>query len=154
MDYSDCVQTIPGVGSFVGSLTTTSFRLVNGVIHAVGTIRGTFTPVTGPAQTITNQAISVPLTGLTGTCTILSLHTGAINLNLLGLNVSVAPIDLVITAQAGGGLLGSLLCAALCRGASPRCGWAAKWLGCPAEPDPVRTYCVAEFSFASSGGTQ
>jgi len=106
------VQTIPGVGTFAGSLTTTSFRLVNGVINAVGTISGMFTPLVGSPQTITNQAVSIPLTGLTGTCTILTLHTGAINLNLLGLNVSLAPIDLVITAQAGGGnLLGNLLCA-------------------------------------------
>jgi hypothetical protein len=58
------------------------------------------------------QAVTVPLTGLTGTCTILALHTGAINLNLLGLNVALAPIDLVITADAApGNLLGNLLCA-------------------------------------------
>jgi len=105
------LQTIPGVGTFAGSLTTTSFQLVNGVLNAVGTLTGTFTPVTGAAQTI-NQAVSIPLAGFTGTCTILSLHTGAISLNLLGLNVALAPIDLVITAVAApGNLLGNLLCA-------------------------------------------
>jgi len=104
-------QTIPGVGSFAGTLTTTSFQVVNGVLNAVGTISGTFTPLVGAAQTITNQAISIPLTGLAGTCTILTLHTGAISLNLLGLNVNLAPIDLVITATAASGnLLGNLLC--------------------------------------------
>lgn len=105
-------QTIPGVGTFSGTFTTTSFRVINGVINAVGTISGTFTPLVGAVQTITNQAINIPLTGLTGTCTLLTLHTGAINLNVLGVNVSLAPINLVITAQAGpGNLLGNLLCA-------------------------------------------
>jgi hypothetical protein len=105
------VQTIPGIGTFVGSLTTTSFQLVNGVLNAVGTLTGTFTPLVGAAQTV-NQVVSLPLTGFTGTCTILTLHTGAISLNLLGLNVALAPIDLVITADAApGNLLGNLLCA-------------------------------------------
>ena len=107
------VQTIPGVGTFTGSLTTTSFQLVNGVINAVGTITGTLTSTTGQViGTLTNAPISVPLTGLTGSCPILSLHTGQINLALLGLNVVLSPIDLNITAQAApGNLLGNLLCA-------------------------------------------
>jgi hypothetical protein len=44
-------------------------------------------------------------------CEILRLSIGAINLNLLGLQVSLSPILLVITAQPAGGLLGQLLCA-------------------------------------------
>jgi hypothetical protein len=105
------VQTIPGIGTFVGSLTTTSFQLVNGVLNAVGTLTGTFTPLVGIPQTV-NQVVSIPLSGITGTCTILTLHTGAISLNLLGLSIALAPIDLVITAAAApGNLLGNLLCA-------------------------------------------
>ncbi len=106
-------QVVPGVGTFAGTLTTTSFTLANGVVSAVGTIAGTLTDTTGNvAQTITSQPITIPLTGFTGTCTILTLHTGAINLSLLGLNVSLSPIDLVITATAApGNLLGNLLCA-------------------------------------------
>jgi len=105
-------QTVPGVGTFAGTLTTTSFSLVNGVINAVGTISGTFTPLVGTAQTITNVPITIPLTGFTGTCQILHLHTGQIDLSLLGLNVTLAPIDLLITATAApGNLLGNLLCA-------------------------------------------
>lgn len=107
------MQVIPAVGTFTGTLTTNSFTLVNGVVNAVGTISGTLTDATGNVLgTITNQAITTPLTGFTGTCTILTLHTGAINLSLLGLNVSLSPIDLVITATAApGNLLGNLLCA-------------------------------------------
>ena len=105
------MQVIPGVGTFTGTLTTTSFTLVNGVLNAVGTITGTFTDVAGNVTTIASQAITIPLTSFTGTCTILTLHTGAINLSVLGLNVSLSPIDLVITATAApGNLLGNLLC--------------------------------------------
>ncbi len=44
-------------------------------------------------------------------CTILDLHIGAIDLNLLGLRVQLAPVDLLISAESAGGLLGQLLCA-------------------------------------------
>jgi len=107
------VQVIPNVGTFTGSLTTTSFQVVNGTLNAVGTISGTLTNTLGQAVgTLTNAPITIPLTGLTGSCPILSLHTGQIDLSLLGLNVVLSPIDLVITAQAApGNLLGNLLCA-------------------------------------------
>jgi hypothetical protein len=83
---------------------------VNGVLSAVGTLTGTFTPLVGAAQAV-SQTLTIPLSSVTGTCTILTLHTGAISLNLLGLNVALAPIDLVITADAApGNLLGNLLC--------------------------------------------
>uniref|UniRef100_Q01RI7 ABC transporter substrate-binding protein n=1 Tax=Solibacter usitatus (strain Ellin6076) TaxID=234267 RepID=Q01RI7_SOLUE len=107
------VQTVPGVGTFTGALTTTAFQATNGVLNAVGTLSGTLTNTTGQViGTLSNAPITIPLTGLTGSCPILSLHTGQINLSLLGLNVTLSPIDLVITAQAApGNLLGNLLCA-------------------------------------------
>ena len=107
------MQTIAGVGTFTGTLTVNSFSVVNGVINAVGTISGTLTNTAGAVVgTITGQAITIPLASFTGTCTILTLHTGAINLSVLGLNVSLSPIDLLITATAApGNLLGNLLCA-------------------------------------------
>jgi hypothetical protein len=106
------VQTINGVGTFAGTLTVNSFSLVNGVINAVGTISGTFTPLTGAATTIPATPVTIPLASFTGTCTILTLHTGAIHLSVLGLNIDLSPIDLVITATAApGNLLGNLLCA-------------------------------------------
>jgi hypothetical protein len=45
-----------------------------------------------------------------GTCPILNLSLGPINLQLLGLNVDTSSICLQITAIQGGGLLGDLLC--------------------------------------------
>lgn len=107
------MQVIPGVGTFTGTLTTTGFTLVNGVINAVGAITGTLTSFTGTVLgTVTNLPVTIPLTSFTGTCTILTLHTGAIMISILGLNISLSPIDLVITATAApGNLLGNLLCA-------------------------------------------
>jgi len=106
------MQTIAGVGTFTGTLTVNSVSLINGVLNAVGTISGTLTDTAGNVVgTITNAPITIPLTSFTGTCTILTLHTGTINLSLLGLNVTLSPIDLVITATAApGNLLGNLLC--------------------------------------------
>src|SRR5262249_17936030 len=60
--------------------------------------------------TITNQAITSPLQ-LTGTCTILDLTLGPLDLNLLGLRIQLNQVHLLITAVPGGGnLLGNLLC--------------------------------------------
>ena len=44
-----------------------------------------------------------------GSCTILELRTGRIELFLLGLNLVIDPIHIVLTAQRGT-LLGDLLC--------------------------------------------
>jgi len=116
------LQSVAG-GTFNGVLNITSFQVVDGVINAVGTITGTLTRG-ALTRTITNVPISIPLTGITGTCTVLSLHTGTINLNVLGLNVHLAPIDLVITANPAQGLLGQLLCslAGLLSGSGPLAG--------------------------------
>jgi hypothetical protein len=106
------MQVIAGVGTFAGTLTVNSFTLVNGAVNAVGTVTGTLTDAAGNVlASVTNQPVSIPITSFTGTCGILNLHTGAITLSLLGLNVSLSPIDLVITATAApGNLLGNLLC--------------------------------------------
>ncbi len=78
-------------------------------------ISGLFTGqalVGGVLKTFTNEPFTTTLLSATGTCEVLTLHVGAIHLNLLGLVVDVAPIDIHITAQAGpGNLLGNLLCA-------------------------------------------
>jgi hypothetical protein len=76
----------------------------------------TFTDATG--QTHRENFANAPAT-LTGTrsptaavCDILTLDIGAIHLDLLGLVVDLAPVNLDITAVSGpGNLLGNLLCA-------------------------------------------
>jgi hypothetical protein len=63
-----------------------------------------------------------------GSCTILDLTLGPLNLNLLGLVVQLNQVHLTITAQQGpGNLLGNLLCAVanLLNGGGPLSGIAA-----------------------------
>jgi hypothetical protein len=91
--------------------TVTHFSVVNGVLTATGTYTGTLTnTVTGATQALTGT-FSGAVSG-TGSCQILDLTIGPINLDLLGLVVQTNTIHLNITAQQGpGNLLGNLLCA-------------------------------------------
>ncbi len=103
--------TLPG-GTFSGLMTITSFAMQNGQLVANGVLTGTATvgSVTTPiSQTLT----AVPVTlDPTASCPILTLSIGAIHLDLLGLVVDLAPVNLNVTAQPGpGNLVGNLLCA-------------------------------------------
>jgi hypothetical protein len=91
--------------------------------------------VNGALNTVLNDAVIESVTNLNGnglvaqqndvvcpegTCTILDLALGPVNLNLLGLQVDLyncedpmGPVELVICADPFGGLLGSLLCGLL-----------------------------------------
>jgi len=99
-------------GTFSGALTVTRFASQNGQLVAVGTLSGTLTNALGQViGTITDSPVTVPLQA-TGTCTILHLVLGPLDLNLLGLMVHLDRVVLDITAQSGpGNLLGNLLCA-------------------------------------------
>jgi hypothetical protein len=101
------------VGTFVGTVTINSFQTLNGQLVAVGTATGTLTNlVTGAVTTLTNTAFASVVTPAQQRCPILQLDIGRIFLDLLGLQVDLAPIHLNITAVAGpGNLLGNLLCA-------------------------------------------
>jgi hypothetical protein len=103
--------TVPH-GTFSGALTMTKFVSKHGQLYAVGTLSGTATNAAGASQTVTSAPVTVPITSADPSCTILTLHTGAIHLNVLGLVVDISPITISITAQQGpGNLLGNLLCA-------------------------------------------
>lgn len=89
-----------------------SFTNQGGQLLANGTLTGTVTDLAGNVTTLTTQAVQVPVAAANGTCTILDLTLGPINLNLLGLVVPTNTIHLQITAQQGpGNLLGNPLCA-------------------------------------------
>ena len=95
--------TISGVPQTC-TLTVTSFKVVNGVLTAVGTI-------TGPGLT-SPVPFEAPVQSVRGSCRILDLVIGPIHLDLLGLVVDLNQVHLQITAQQGSGnLLGNLLCA-------------------------------------------
>ena len=103
-------------GVFNGILKVTHVAVdsATGALSAAGTLSGTLTNAAGQViGTVTNQAVSnIPLASVTGSCTILTLNLGPLDLNLLGLMVHLNQVVLNITAQPGpGNLLGNLLCA-------------------------------------------
>ena len=95
-----------------GVFTLTGFSAQGGTLFATGTLSGVCSGVNALGQTVTqtiNATASAPVTGGTGTCTILDLTLGPIHLDLLGLVVDTNQIHLTITGQQGN-LLGNLLC--------------------------------------------
>ena len=103
-----------------GTYAVQRFVVKNDKVYAIGTLTGRL-----KHRKVTRYGVMIPasLTGANGaqtsqaTCQVLHLVLGPINLNLLGLRVTLGgglqanqPIVLDITAQQGGGLLGDLLC--------------------------------------------
>lgn len=88
-----------------GTFNITSFSNNNGQLVANGTLNFALNGVQQIIQT------SAAVTDPSGSCPILNLTIGPINLNLLGLVIQTNQIALAITAQSGpGNLLGNLLC--------------------------------------------
>jgi hypothetical protein len=102
-----------GTGIFNGTFTPTSFSVVNGVLEATGLLKGTLTDADGTSLGSVSQAATLPVqtTGAAavGVCSVLNLVLGPLNLNLLGLVVTLNEVHLNITAVPGS-LLGDLLC--------------------------------------------
>lgn len=105
---------------FNGTYGIYRFVTKNGKVYSVGTLSGR---LKGRHVTRGNVMMPASLTGDSGTaqtaaaCTVLHLVLGPVNLNLLGLHVTLGgglqanqPIVLDITAVQGEGLLGDLLC--------------------------------------------
>jgi hypothetical protein len=105
------VSYTDATGSFTGSFDITRFANQGGALVAVGTLTGDVTNALGQVVGITPQALTLPVIDLTGTCAILHLELGPLDLTLLGLAVHLDKIVLDITAHSGpGNLLGNLLC--------------------------------------------
>jgi hypothetical protein len=107
-----------GTGTFSGTFTPTSFSVVNGVLDATGLLKGTLTDASGTSLGSVSQTATLPVktTGAAAAakpaaaaCNVLSLVLGPLNLNLLGLVVTLNQVNLNITAVPGS-LLGDLLC--------------------------------------------
>jgi hypothetical protein len=104
---------------FKGTYGIYKFVVKNGKVWSVGTLKGKL-----KGRHVTRGNVMMPASVNDGsaaqaavTCTVLHLVLGPINLNLLGLHVTLGgglqanqPIVLDITAEQGGGLLGDLLC--------------------------------------------
>ena len=111
-------------GSFVGVLSINRFARDGDGIVALGTLTGTLTDETGALTGIV-QTVALPVqlptpaaaraaagdVVIQQTCDVLHLTLGPLHLNLLGLIVDLNQVQLDITADPAGGLLGSLLCA-------------------------------------------
>ena len=100
-------------GAVGGTFDVQNFVTDNGALRAVGTFTGTVTDAAGNTTQGTEQlAIPVDLAQSAGSCQILDLVLGPLDLDLLGLQVHLDTVHLNITAQSGPGeLVGNLLCA-------------------------------------------
>jgi hypothetical protein len=113
-------------GTFEGVLDLERFALDRGRLVAIGVLKGTLSRGNGPKHEmgITQaapvqagaivgtivQLITIPVAA-TGSCAILHLDLGPLDLNLLGLTVNLNRVVLDIAAQPDtGNLLGNLLC--------------------------------------------
>lgn len=118
------VSTVPitgtladGTGSVDGVFDVQRFANQNGTLTAIGTFSGTITDEAGAVLASTGTgtvplALPVDLQQSEGSCQVLDLVLGPLNLDLLGLEVFLDTVHLNITAQQGpGNLLGNLLCA-------------------------------------------
>ncbi|SBT49174.1 hypothetical protein [Micromonospora auratinigra] len=104
-------DALGSAGTFTGTFTPTRFVNQNGQLAAVGTLTGTLTNSVGTSLGAVSQQVTTPVQ-VSGTCDILNLDLGPLDLNLLGLKVHLNEVVLDITAQQGpGNLLGNLLCA-------------------------------------------
>ena len=107
-------DALGGVGQFTGTFDLQRFAVVNGQLVAVGTLTGTLTDSAGTVLGSIVRTITMLLDSAAtqASCEILHLELGPLDLNLLGLQVSLNQIVLDITAVPGAGnLLGNLLCA-------------------------------------------
>jgi hypothetical protein len=98
------------IGTFTGTATVTGFA-VDAAGDLVATVKVTGTALVAGVSTAVSQVTTTAATAA-GTCPILDLDLGAIHLDVLGLVVDLAPVNLDIVAQSGPGkLVGNLLCA-------------------------------------------
>ena len=100
-------------GAVAGTFDVQNIVERDGTLQAVGTFTGTVTDAAGNSTQGSQQlAIPVDLAQSAGSCQILDLVLGPLDLDLLGLQVHLDTVHLNITAQSGPGeLVGNLLCA-------------------------------------------
>jgi hypothetical protein len=104
-------DAVGGIGTFTGTITLERFTTAGGELFAVVDIVGTLTDSLGNVVGTVDTTLTLPVTA-SGSCQVLHLELGPLDLDLLGLVVHLDQVVLDITAQSGpGNLLGNLLCA-------------------------------------------
>jgi hypothetical protein len=104
--------TTPTGGTLTGDFNVERFVGQGNELVARGVLNGTLTEA-GVTRQVTNVPVALPLAleRVRGTCRILHLELGPLDLDLLGLQVHLNRVVLDITARRGPGrLLGNLLC--------------------------------------------
>jgi hypothetical protein len=105
---------------FEGTLTVKKFVEGDGeTIEALAQLEGTLTRNGREHRVTRGVRVPVAILGTGGgeigaeqlECEVLNLELGPIDLNLLGLEIHIDPIQILIEADPTGGLLGQLLCA-------------------------------------------
>jgi hypothetical protein len=76
---------------------------------AHGTITAQLTDIQGD-RSVVRQPVSVEVRAAAGGCKILTLDLDELDLKLLGLNVHLDKVNLAVTGQKNGGVLGKLFC--------------------------------------------
>ncbi len=105
-------------GQFHGNFMPRKFTVRHGVLEATGVLRGKLVRANGMKLGTVHRTVTMPVrtpkagaVSAAARCSILNLHLGTLNLNLLGLVVHLNPVHLIVTAVPGAGnLLGNLLC--------------------------------------------
>ena len=104
-------QALVGIGTFTGQFAVNQFKIINGQLNAIGTLTGRITDTAGNLLGTIATTLTVPISNANGSCSILHLTLGPLDLDLLGLKVHLDQVVLDISAQPGpGNLLGNLLC--------------------------------------------
>lgn len=101
-------------GTFTGTVSDLTFDTKSGKLLVSGVLDGTVSKDSGGKEQIKNLKFDkiVSTANATNSCKILTLDIGRIKLDVLGLVVDIAPIDIDVSAVPGpGNLLGNLLCA-------------------------------------------
>ena len=121
---------IAGTGAggltFTGTLSVLKFVVRDGQVAVIGMVRGTAMSAGMPLGTVLLGPLTLPVQvgpGATlaptsaapvaaATCQVLHIDIGAVNLNVLGLQVATQPIALDISGDSAG-VLGNLVCTVL-----------------------------------------
>ena len=118
---SKVVGTFGAAGTMTGTFTPKRFKAVGDQLVAVGKLKGELVKANGKSAGTVEQKVKLPVMMAEGSslasgarldCDVLNLVLGPLDLDLLGLQVSLDKVVLDIVAASGAGnLLGNLLCA-------------------------------------------
>src|SRR4051794_807794 len=79
-------QTVDGLANFTGQFDITRFTTSGGGLAAVGTLTGTLTDSLGTVIGTISQIATLPVVA-SGSCQVLHLELGPLDLDLLGLQI-------------------------------------------------------------------